>query len=135
MPRRSSRKDWKKFQKEKQASRQEHPKEKEAPLSGEEMVIKCLLDPRVAKSRAKAHAGAFAEHEIRRYIEKNFGKESLAKTVENWLPPLLKQMSEDGKLVNVNAGVANIKPFYLISKARLQRLVEIEYITPEEANP
>lgn len=40
-----------------------------------------------------------------RYIEKNFGKESLAKTVENWLPPLLKQMSEDGKLVNVNAGL------------------------------
>lgn len=119
---------------EKPPKPQKVEKEK-VPLSGEELVIGCLLDPHAAKSRNKAHGGGFARHEIQRHIQRQHPRERLARVVESWLPAMLTKMLEDGKLLNVNEGLRNVRPMYKLSPERVAQLVNIGFIKPQEANP
>eukprot|EP00996_Jenningsia_fusiforme_P003158 NODE_3963_length_888_cov_24.209774_g3651_i0.p1 GENE.NODE_3963_length_888_cov_24.209774_g3651_i0~~NODE_3963_length_888_cov_24.209774_g3651_i0.p1 ORF type:complete len:232 (-),score=57.88 NODE_3963_length_888_cov_24.209774_g3651_i0:191-802(-) len=96
-------------------------------LSGEEMILKCLLDPANRKSKRQGHEGGQYAYQIERYIKINFSAHPSAEKVDEWLPLILPVMVSEGKVINVNAALPNTKAVYKVPDEFAEKLFRMRF--------
>eukprot|EP01012_Entosiphon_sulcatum_P035685 TRINITY_DN45324_c0_g1_i1.p1 TRINITY_DN45324_c0_g1~~TRINITY_DN45324_c0_g1_i1.p1 ORF type:complete len:196 (+),score=26.35 TRINITY_DN45324_c0_g1_i1:33-620(+) len=94
-------------------------------IGGEEMVIDCLVD----SARQRATFFGHSYDDIKDWISDKHPTHPLTKHIPKWLPELVQTMLDARKLVNLNAGVRNIKATYRLSEEYSKKLVAIGYLS------